>query len=216
MYKIDLHTHSIASPDGGLKLADYRRMLERGRLDVVAITDHDTISFAQVAQARLGEQAVIVGEEITTRQGEIIGLYLEETVPAGLNLTEAVAAIRAQNGLVYVPHPFETLRRGLSAHDLDAIASAVDIVELYNGRAVFQNRSKMAIEWMTNHKKAGAASSDAHGRVGWGRTASLLDRRPTRQTLVALLAEAQYQARSVHMGVLHPKANRLYRRLKHA
>ena len=193
---------------------DYRRMLERGKLDVVAITDHNTISFAQVAQAKLGERAVIVGEEITTQAGEIIGLYLEETVPTGLTLEEAVAAIRAQNGLVYVPHPFETVRQGLHVDDLDAIASAVDVMEIFNGRAVFQNRGRLAIDWAIDHKKAGAASSDAHGKVGWGRTASLLEELPTRQTLVPLLVEAEYRMQSVHAGILHPKANRLYRKLK--
>lgn len=216
MYKVDLHTHSIASPDGGLKLIDYRRMLERGKLDTVAITDHNTISFAQVAQAKLGDQVIIVGEEITTQQGEIIGLYLEEAVPVGLTLEETVAAIRAQKGLVYIPHPFETMRQGLQAHDLDAIAQAVDIVEIYNGRAVFQNRGGMAMDWTVDHKKAGAASSDAHGKLGWGRTSSWLKSAPTRQTLVPLLMEAQFWMQSVQLGVLHPKVNRLYRRFKHA
>lgn len=214
MYKVDLHTHSIASPDGGLKLADYRRILQRGKLDAVAITDHNTISFAQVAQARLGEKVIIVGEEITTQQGEIVGLYLEEAVPAGLTLDEAIAAIRAQNGLVYVPHPFETVRQGIQQEDLDKIANAVDIVEIFNGRAIFQNRSKMAVAWTAEHQKVGAASSDAHGIVGWGRTCSLLQKVPRRETLVAQLAEAKYRAQSVQLGVLHPKVNRLYRKFK--
>lgn len=216
MYKVDLHTHSIASPDGGLTLHDYRRILGRGKLDVIAITDHNTISFAQVAQAKLGESVIIVGEEITTQQGEIIGLYLEEAVPAGLPLNEAIAAIRAQNGLVYVPHPFETVRQGIAKKDLDEVAHAVDIVEIANGRAVFQNRSKSAMTWTAEHRKVGAASSDAHGKVGWGRTASLLRSAPTRQTLVPLLSEAKYHAQSVHLGVLHPKLNRLKKKLGRA
>jgi predicted metal-dependent phosphoesterase TrpH len=216
MYKIDLHTHSIASPDGGLKLKDYRRMLARGKLDVVAITDHNTISFAQVAQAKLGDKTIIVGEEITTQEGEIIGLYLEEAVPAGLTLEEAVTAIRAQNGLVYVPHPFETVRQGVQLPDLDKIASAVDIVEICNGRALFQNKGRAAADWTADHKKTAAASSDAHGIIGWGRTASLVEKLPTRQTLVALLMDARYRMQSVHAGVLHPKMNRLYRKFTHA
>jgi predicted metal-dependent phosphoesterase TrpH len=217
MYKVDLHTHSIASPDGGLKLSDYRRLLRRGRLDAVAITDHNTISFAQVAQAKLGEKVIIVGEEITTQQGEIIGLYLEEAVPAGLTLNEAIAAIRAQNGLVYVPHPFETVRQGIQKEVLDEVAQAIDVVEIYNGRAIFQNRSKTAIAWTTEHKKVGAASSDAHGTIGWGRTSSWLEKVPTRETLVPLLADAKYRTQSVRLGVLHPKMNRLRRKLgKHA
>jgi len=213
MYKVDLHTHSIASPDGGLTLADYRYMLSRGKLDVIAITDHNTISFAQVAQAKLGDKVIIVGEEITTQQGEIIGLYLDEAVPAGLTLEEAVAAIRAQNGLVYVPHPFETVRQGIQKNDLDSITHAVDIVEVFNGRAVFQNKSKQAVAWTADYRKVGAASSDAHGKVGWGRTNSQLKQAPTRETLAALLSEAKYRTQSVRLGILHPKVNRMKRKL---
>lgn len=216
MYKVDLHTHSIASPDGGLSLHDYRHMLHRGKLDAIAITDHNTISFAQVAQAKLGEKVIIVGEEITTQQGEIIGLYLEEAIPAGLTLEEAVAAIRKQNGLVYVPHPFETVRQGIKKRDLDEIANTVDVVEIFNGRAIFQNKSKQAMDWTAEHAKVGATSSDAHGKIGWGRTCSRLKAPPTRETLVPLLAEAKYRMQSVRLGVLHPKLNRLKRKIKHA
>lgn len=213
MYKVDLHTHSRASPDGGLRLSDYRRMLDSGRLAAVAITDHNTTEFAQTAQAELGQEVIIIGEEIMTMAGEIIGLYLKKTVPAGMTLGETVAAIRAQNGLVYVPHPFETLRHGLAKSDLDGITGKVDIVEIHNGRAVFQNRAQAAAAWVDKNHTAGSASSDAHGRIGWGRTGSLLPALPTRDTLLALLDEATYDYRTVQLGVMHPKLNRIKKQL---
>jgi Predicted metal-dependent phosphoesterases (PHP family) len=74
MYKVDLHTHSIASPDGSLNEDNYRKMLETGRLDCIAVTDHNTIAFAKELHANLGDR-IIVGEEITTLDGEIIGLF---------------------------------------------------------------------------------------------------------------------------------------------
>jgi len=166
-YAIDLHTHSAASPDGSLSLEDYRTILQQGRLQCIAVTDHNTIEMAQQLQAALGE-CIIVGEEITTTEGEIIGLYLTETIPPMMTPTETVQAIEAQGGLVYIPHPFETVRKGVTAETLQTIANNVDIMEVHNGRAIFQNYSEHAMAWARTHNTPGAASSDAHGKAGWG------------------------------------------------
>src|SRR4051812_4619386 len=112
MFKIDLHTHSVESKDGGISFEQYAHALSTNRLDVIAITDHDTIDFATHAQTELGDR-IIVGEEIMSTGGEIVGLYLKEAVKAGLSPLETVKQIREQGGLVYVPHPFETVRKGL-------------------------------------------------------------------------------------------------------
>ncbi len=143
--KIDFHTHSVVSPDGALTEAHYQKMLQTG-LDCVAITDHNTTAFAQKLHKKLGDQ-IIVGEEITTTQGEIIGLYLTDDVPAGLTGLETVKVIKKQRGLVYIPHPFETVRKGITQEVLDKIADFVDIIETNNGRAVFQNKSNGAKAW---------------------------------------------------------------------
>lgn len=212
MHKIDLHTHSVASPDGSLDESDYRRMLETGKLDCIAITDHNTTSFAQEMRAKLGER-IIVGEEITTYEGEIIGLYLTETVKAGMSAADTAQAIKQQGGLVYIPHPFETVRKGISPATLDAIANTVDVIETRNGRAVFQNKSKQAEAWAAQHRTPRAASSDSHGKHGWGRTYSVIKHLPARETLASLLAEATYKSGLPGLrGVLYPKLNRIRRR----
>lgn len=214
MYTIDLHTHSTASPDGGLTLNDYRKMLADHHLDYIAITDHNTIGFALAAQAELGRQ-IIVGEEITTTEGELIGLFLQSVVPAGLSLAETAGRIRAQGGLVYVPHPFETVRSGVRLAALDGIAALVDIIEIHNGRAIFQRRGSAARDWARRHQVAGAASSDAHGRHGWGNTYSIIDRTPAADTLPAVLQAARYRTGTVGLrGILYPKYNRLRQGLR--
>ncbi|HEY5805756.1 MAG TPA: PHP domain-containing protein [Candidatus Saccharimonadales bacterium] len=213
--KIDLHTHSIASADGSLTEANYRKILQAGKLDCVAVTDHNTISFAQKLHEKLGDR-IIVGEEITTLDGEIIGLYLTNVVKAGMSAADTVAAIKRQGGLVYVPHPFETVRKGVALETLDTISKDVDIIETNNGRAVFQNKSKAVKAWATAHGVAGAASSDAHGWHGWGRTYSIVEVAPTRATLVKLLASAKHTVGMPGLrGVLYPKLNRIRRR-RHA
>ncbi|MGH7241720.1 MAG: PHP domain-containing protein [Candidatus Saccharimonadales bacterium] len=208
MIAIDLHTHSQASPDGSLTIEDYRRMLANGPLDVIAVTDHNRIDFARELHDELGEQ-IIVGEEITTTSGEVIGLYLQTAVPAGLPLAQAVSIIHQQGGLVYIPHPFETVRQGISPQALAEIANQVDIIEIYNGRSL-QQKAPQAQVWQRDHTVVGAASSDAHGRRGWGKTYSILDDKPTKATLMGLLETAQHsQQSSGVIGRLYPKLNRL-------
>ncbi len=216
MGKIDLHTHSVASPDGGLRLDDYRTMLESGGLDTVAITDHDTITFAVDAHKKLGDR-IVIGEEITTVEGEIIGLFLKQRVPPQLSAEETIRHIRRQGGLVYIPHPFEKVRRGLRLCVLERIAVDTDIIEIHNGRAYFEDKSTAACRFTKKHGLAGAASSDAHGRMGWGRTYSMIEQLPTRDNLVKLLGTADYSSKKVGFnGVFYPKLNRLRKRLTHA
>jgi hypothetical protein len=166
-------------------------------------------------RAKLGDR-IIVGEEISTTAGDIIGLYLKEVVPGGLELRQAVNHIRRQDGLVYIPHPFETLRQGLNLGALDSIAKEVDIIEIYNGRAVFQNRSQRAITWSIKHRIPGAAASDAHGNAGWSKTYTILKAMPQRYTLSALLQQGNtVWAWPGVRALLYPKWNRIRKRVGH-
>ncbi|HEV7454667.1 MAG TPA: PHP domain-containing protein [Candidatus Saccharimonadales bacterium] len=209
MYKIDLHTHSVASPDGSLRLEHYQRALAEKRLDFIAVTDHNRIDFAVQAQAGLGSQ-IIVGEEITAKEGEVIGLFLHEAVPSGLPLAETIERIKSQGGIVYVPHPFETVRKGLPERIMDLNAVRIDIVEIRNGRAVFQNKGVHAETWARVHTKPGAAGSDAHGWYGWCKTYTVIDRTPTAETIAASLQAARYIVGNPGVrGLAYPKFNRL-------
>ncbi len=203
--KIDLHTHSIASPDGGISAAGYRRALSSGLLDAIAVTDHNRIDFATSLKDELGD-SIIVGEEIMTRSGEIIGLYLDHAVPPDLSVSDAIAAVRAQNGIVYIPHPFETLRKGLTADTLHTYKNAIDCVEVHNGRAVFQNYSAKAMVWATEQSTIMCASSDAHGQAGLGSAYAEIAALPTRDTLLRLLKDAHLVSNRPKLrAILYPK-----------
>ena len=214
MYKIDLHTHSSASPDGGITPDQYAHILEEGILDYVAITDHDTIELAQSLHKTYGDK-VIIGEEISTADGEIVGLFLSKLVTPGLPASKTAELIHEQGGLVYVPHPFETVRKGLPSRVLDTMTHMVDIMEVYNGRAVFQNRGPKAVTWARLHQKATAASSDAHGTRGLGATYTHIKEPPTNINLPELLALGHHMThRPPLYTLLYPKHNRLMRKLK--
>lgn len=188
-YKIDLHTHSIISHDGGITAAQYEKILQSGELDCIAITDHNETSFARIMQKKLGNQ-IIIGEEITTKEGEIIGLYLHETIPGGISVDEAIASIKHQGGLVYVPHPYEHIRKGLQKDTIERIASDIDIVEVFNGRGRFRGKPMLAEQFALKNNITQAASSDAHGWRGLGQSSSALSEFPEQKTLKKLLATA--------------------------
>jgi predicted metal-dependent phosphoesterase TrpH len=214
MFKVDLHTHSVASPDGGITEQQYRQILDQGILDAVAVTDHNTAKFALHLRQQLGDK-IIVGEEIMTSHGEIIGLYLTATVPGGLSPLDTIRRIKDQGGLVYIPHPFETIRKGVGPQTLEEIAEYIDIMEVCNGRVFLQNRSSQAVVWARLNQKVGAASSDAHGVKGVGKTFSSLAELPTKEGLVALLEHGVLRTGPPSpRALLYPKYHRLRKRLR--
>jgi hypothetical protein len=161
---VDLHNHTFHSYDAQNRLADYERAHRQGRVDVVAITDHNTIAGA----LELREHAtfpVIVGQEIDTADGELIGLFLETAVPAGLRAAETAERIRAQGGLVYLQHPFYRIVRGrmrTRAREQLRGRGLIDIVEAANGGPFAAADNARALAWARACGLPHAASSDAH------------------------------------------------------
>src|SRR2546422_585266 len=97
--RIDLHNHTHFSSDSILSPKRFVRECRRRGLDRVAVTDHNTIRGA-LATRGLADFPVIIGEEILTTDGEIIGLFLEGEIPRGLTAAETVERIKAQGGVV--------------------------------------------------------------------------------------------------------------------
>ena len=134
LVRVDCHLHTVASGDAVTTLDELAERAARDGLDVVCVTDHNEISAAVGSRRDLGVR-VIVGEEIRTPDGDIIGLFLTERVPYVLPVAEVVARIRSQGGLVYAPHPFDEGRSSLG-RVLPGLcaAGAVDIVEVFNAK----------------------------------------------------------------------------------
>lgn len=213
-YKVDLHTHSVASPDGGITEEQYKKVLTSGLLDFVAITDHNRIDLALRMHQQLGDK-VIVGEEILTTDGEIIGLFLTSPVLSGQSVQATVQHIKKQGGLVYIPHPFETIRKGLHPAILEEISEDIDMIEVCNGRAFLQNRSEQAVVWARLNHVVPVASSDAHGLKGLGRTFTSVAEPPTRDILTTLLTTGKMLTERPGMrALLYPKYHRLRHRLR--
>ena len=158
-----MHTHSEYSPDSRTPLAEQVRAIRSARLDVVCATDHNTIEGALRLRELADGFRVIVGEEISSRDGEIIGLFLEHPVPRDLSGEETVARIRDQGGLVTVPHPFSVNRRyHLRRPVLDRLRDRIDAIEVFNAREAFGHENRSAAAYAREHAILGAAGSDAH------------------------------------------------------
>lgn len=171
---LDLHCHSSASFDS---IASPRSMIAKARrigLTHLAITDHERIDGALRARDLAPDDlSVIVGEEVRSADGDLIGLFLERAVPPGMSATETAAAIREQGGVVGLPHPFDRFRSsgGSRAEErrdaLDALAAAVDYVEVHNARA-YRDANPLAAAFAEAHALPGTASSDAHSVMELG------------------------------------------------
>ncbi|HUD44160.1 MAG TPA: PHP-associated domain-containing protein [Patescibacteria group bacterium] len=207
--KIDLHTHSILSPDGGLKERDYVELLEQEKLDCIAVTDHNRIDFALSMQQKLGKQ-IIVGEEISSSDGEIIGLFLSKPISRDLSAIETVKEIKKQNGLVCIPHPFETARKGINEKVLLKIIEQVDCIEVFNGRSLQSQTRELARQFVKTYTLAPVGSSDSHCRIGIGNTYTIISEIPNRKNLVSLLREGKVNEKAApKLAYLCPKINRL-------
>jgi len=132
------------------------------------VADHNTVSGA-LKLRKIAPFKVIVAEEILTPAGEIMGLFLNETVPAGLSPREAISRIRKQGGLVAIPHPFgRSLRRKPNPLLSPEILSQVDIIEAFNSRTPLSSSIARAAKLAADTGKAASAGSDAHtlGEIG--------------------------------------------------
>ncbi len=164
-----MHMHTRRSADSlNDPLAVVRSALARG-VDRVCITDHNEIAAALELKARFPAH-VIVGEEVKTAEKvDIIGLYIGERIPKGTPARETCERIRAQGGIVYVPHPYAPGKGGNGAI-LDVIEDLVDAVEGFNGRIHRAELNERAVAWARARDLPLGAGSDAHALFEVGRT----------------------------------------------
>jgi hypothetical protein len=161
--RVDLHTHTMWSGDSTTTPDEFAAASAASGLDVICITDHNAIDRAQELRDRLTCR-VIVGEELRTAAGEIIGLFLTQRVPMGISHVDAAKAIRDQGGVVYIPHPFDPLRRNLTEAALYELAEAdlIDAVEVLNAKTSLSSLNRRAAEFAAEFGIVAGAGSDGH------------------------------------------------------
>ena len=172
-WHLDLHNHTRYSRDGTMTPQELLERAAARGVDALAVTDHDclrgALECAALAAADPSLPRVIVGEEMASCQGDLVGLFLTRQIPGGLDVLDTISLVREQGGLVYLPHPFDSLRRATMAPDwVDRVAAAADVVEVANGRALTWEANRRALQLASRHATRLGAGSDAHypGEVG--------------------------------------------------
>ncbi|MGH9296382.1 MAG: PHP domain-containing protein [Acidimicrobiales bacterium] len=161
---MDCHLHTMWSGDSTTTPDELAAAVADTGIDVLCITDHSTVTGAASLALQLPCR-VVVGQEQRTPEGEIIGLFLSERIPAGCrSASEAAAAVRAQGGLVYVPHPFDPLRHRLVDGVLERLCEEglVDVIEARNGKTSLGSMNDEAAAACVRYEVAAGAGSDAH------------------------------------------------------
>ncbi|MEQ8190884.1 MAG: PHP domain-containing protein [Candidatus Eremiobacterota bacterium] len=162
MWRIDFHVHSCYSKDSAMSQEEIIKACKDRGLNCIALTDHNELEGA-LEMEKSGLFRVIAGEEIKTADGEIIGLFLKEKIRGGLSPEETVRQIRAQDGLVYIPHPFSKWRRTkLKISAIEKIKHDIDIMEVFNGRNFFRADNLKAEEYALKNNITMAVGSDSH------------------------------------------------------
>lgn len=192
MLKADFHSHTIYSYDCCTTVEQLIRRCQKVGITCLAVTDHNEIDGA----FRVRDKApfkVIVGEEIFSAGGEIIGLFLTRKIQPGLPFRATMEEIKNQGGLVYLPHPVSGIRKSkLSMEDVRTNADLIDIVELHNSRTIVRGEEEM--EWVRRFihekEKVIAAASDAHSIWEFGNVFVEMEDFETKEEFLKSLSKA--------------------------
>ncbi|HUF05890.1 MAG TPA: PHP domain-containing protein [Candidatus Binatia bacterium] len=199
----DFHIHTRFSRDSILNEETFiEKAIERG-LTHVAITNHNNVEGAiavreKVAELGLADRlTVILGEEVSTADGEVVGLFLTKTISRGLSANETADEIHRQGGLVSIPHPFDPFRGShIKEGPLRNLAEVgkIDCVEVFNCRITLQRHNQEAAEFAQRYGIPGIAASDSHSSFEVAMAFNALPPFETADELRAVLPDNEWHA----------------------
>ena len=183
---------------------------QRAGLTCVNICDHGTVEGALELQS-IAPFKVIVSEEVLTDEGEIMGMFLKETIPSHISVDEAISRIREQDGLVCLPHPFDPLRGfRRNGQQMEKLAEHLDVVEVFNARSPFLGPERKARKFAGRHNLPGTLGSDSHYPTEIGRSwVELPDFETKAEFLTALRKGRMHKRRSSPLVHFHSTWARL-------
>ncbi len=160
--RADFHSHSHYSRDSVISPQALVDNCVRKSINCIAVTDHNEIAGAFVIE-KLAPFKVIIGEEVKTSEGELIGLFLKELVPRDMTPEDTIQAIHEQGGLVIVPHPYDIFRRSVIRTDaLERIKERVDAIEGFNARNILSKHDQKARDLAIEVAKPMTLGTDSH------------------------------------------------------
>ncbi len=192
----DLHMHSNFSKDCTHTVESIIRTAREIGLGAIALTDHNEIKGAFLARELAeGDPFVIVAEEIKSKEGEVIGLFLQEYIPPKLSFDETLSRIKEQGALVYVPHPFDALRTTPTYQTLVDNLHRIDVIEIYNAKVALSSFNLSAERFAAKYNIVAGAGSDAHVLQALGTAMLRMPKFDDPESFMAALWEADIIAR---------------------
>ncbi|MBD3196762.1 MAG: PHP domain-containing protein [Candidatus Lokiarchaeota archaeon] len=177
---LDLHVHSIYSGDSIIKPNDIIKYGKLKGLDGVAICDHNTLKAYKKLKGKDEDFILIPGMEIETNIGEVIGLFLSEDFTLdSIDFFDVVREIKASDGIIVLPHPFDKLRSNhikLNLLNDRLIKKYIDGIETLNSRVIINSYNRKAKEIARKFNLFETAGSDAHHPKEIGNAYTLLDK----------------------------------------
>ncbi len=162
MPSLELHCHTIYSKDSLFKPEQIIPACDRKGINMVAISDHNSIEGA-LRVKEIAPERVIIAEEIFTSKGELLGYFMQERIPPGLSPQETIERLREQGAVISVSHPFDAYRKGAwELNDLLEIVDKIDAVETFNARCMKAGFNREAEEFAEEHNLLKTVGSDAH------------------------------------------------------
>ncbi|WP_407414536.1 CehA/McbA family metallohydrolase [Methanobrevibacter sp.] len=163
MYKMDSHIHSEYSPDSKAKLKDIFKVAKNRNIDIIAISDHNTVDGSKEARrlTKNDDLLVIPSIEISALEGHILGFGCEEHIKRDLPASETIDLIHDQGGLAIIPHPYCFYRHGLLCK-ADYEDLKIDAIETKNARFIVGYCNNKGKNLSKKENLPGLGASDAH------------------------------------------------------
>jgi hypothetical protein len=186
LLKADLHIHTARSGDSDISAEDIIQQAIVNELDVVGVVDHNTTKGGKetkkLAKKESPKLIVLVGQEVKTKEGEIIVFGLEKDLQKKKPLIETIKKAGARKGFIIIPHPFDVTRYGIGKHVRDIIPY-IDAVEVFNAKSVWKRFNANARAFAEEHNLPMVAGSDAHFPSYIGMAYTLIESRPDEKAI---------------------------------
>jgi len=200
---VDFHIHTRFSRDSILTEEKFiTKAVERGLTHVV-VTNHNNVEGAIAVRDKVADMGlshrltVILGEEVSTRDGEVVGVFLTKTIPRGLSANETADEIHRQGGLVSIPHPFDPFRGShIKEGPLRNLADVgkIDMVEVFNCRVTLPRHNQEAADFAARFGIPGIAASDSHSSFEVAMACNVMPTFESAEELKAVLLQNEWHA----------------------
>lgn len=198
MLVLDLHVHTVHSGDSRCEVKDAIDSAKRKELDGIAITDHDSVSGLDEAYKLTQDEAflVIPGIEVSSKDGHILGLGIEEKVPKDLPADLTVKEIRDRGGIAVAAHPFS-----MDFNPFSPLKSDFDAIEVFNSRRYIGN--KLTRKYVDKERISVTAGSDAHFCDEIGLAGIKVDTKPRLNDVLDEIKKGNIQVFGRYLSVLN-------------